>query len=389
MVYYELNSPYSIADWNGLVRAVNEILQNPPEETDCEPIDPIPEVTDPHLWSVGDVTEMRDKLIETCPDISFSEELVIWRPEIIDEIETQMASAWCDCEAACREDCTNALGTVIDYCGAFPTSECLDCTGGCITECTDEERQLATDQGHLAASYMSQWATAWVEYCDLKDEVDDLQNEVDTLEEQLTVLEQARDEACEHGSPEDCANAQAAVDQKQAELDQKQAELDQKQDEMDQKQAEADGYETEAETAAGNSIGYANVVGTAIIANLYTSFIQPGGTWANTACNQLGPKCLVRDPSRCRVSWIIQMRETTVFSWGGSHVGQWINRMLGGFTKDGNPYVTYIRDCGGTPRYACISSGPHACETPCPVTYIHEVRCITRYPKPSGEECCD
>lgn len=98
MAYYDPNLPFSIDDWNKLIRDVNEILENPPEDTDCEPIDAIVEVTDPHLWSVEDVTVMRDKLIETCPDISFEEELVLWKQEIIDEIEEKMDEAWCDCE---------------------------------------------------------------------------------------------------------------------------------------------------------------------------------------------------------------------------------------------------------------------------------------------------
>ena len=83
--YYDLDKPYSIENWNTLIRDVNEILEDPPQGSDCDPVDPIDEVEDPHLWSVEDAEGMRDKLKETCPDISFSEELVLWRPEIIDE----------------------------------------------------------------------------------------------------------------------------------------------------------------------------------------------------------------------------------------------------------------------------------------------------------------
>ena len=98
MSYYDLSKPYSISDWNNLIRDVNDKLENPPPSgEDCEPIDPIEEVTDPHIWSVEDVEEVRDKLIETCPDISFSEPLEIWKPEIIDEIETALEEVWCDC----------------------------------------------------------------------------------------------------------------------------------------------------------------------------------------------------------------------------------------------------------------------------------------------------
>jgi len=98
MSYYDLSRPYSISDWNGLLQAVNDKLQNPPEGDEaCEPIDPIDEVSDPHIWSVGDVQAVRNKLIATCPDISFSEELDMWKPAIIDEIATALGEVWCDC----------------------------------------------------------------------------------------------------------------------------------------------------------------------------------------------------------------------------------------------------------------------------------------------------
>ena len=97
MSYYDLSQPYSIDDWNNLVNAVNEKLQDSPEPSKCEPIDPIDEVSDPHIWSAEDVQIMRNKLIETCPDISFSEPLEIWKPAIIDEIENALEEVWCDC----------------------------------------------------------------------------------------------------------------------------------------------------------------------------------------------------------------------------------------------------------------------------------------------------
>jgi len=96
--FYDVDRPYSIDDWNKLVDAVNEILDDPPEgDSECEPIDPLDTVSDPHIWEVSDVEEMQDKLIETCDEISFSEPLEIWKPGIIDEIESAMEQAWCDC----------------------------------------------------------------------------------------------------------------------------------------------------------------------------------------------------------------------------------------------------------------------------------------------------
>ncbi len=127
--YYDLSEPFSVENWNKLIRAVNEKLEDPPEGDEaCEPIDPIEEVTDPHRWSVDDVQEMRDKMMETCPDISFNEELELWEPAFIDEIETALEEMWCDC---CSEeflhDEEGLTLTIVEYPPlVYSSSICLD-----------------------------------------------------------------------------------------------------------------------------------------------------------------------------------------------------------------------------------------------------------------------
>ena len=95
--YYDIDKPYKIADWNRLVKAVNEILEDPPEDSECEPVDPLEEVSDPHRWSVKDIKAMQDALIETCPSLEFTEDLIKWTLSIIDDIEEGMDKAWCEC----------------------------------------------------------------------------------------------------------------------------------------------------------------------------------------------------------------------------------------------------------------------------------------------------
>jgi len=95
MSFYTPGKPFSLANWNSLIDAVNALLQDPPDG--CDPIDPIDNVTDPHRWAVDDIEVVRNKLIETCPDISFSEETVMWKQGIIDEIESVFGDVWCDC----------------------------------------------------------------------------------------------------------------------------------------------------------------------------------------------------------------------------------------------------------------------------------------------------
>jgi len=112
--YYDLNYPYHINDWNNLITAVNGRIQYPPTHTGCDGLDPLPYVTDPHRWAVSDVQEMRDKLSETCKDISFSEELDLWKPEIIDEIEAAMSQTWCD--DCCDDEFKHEEdGTIIEF----------------------------------------------------------------------------------------------------------------------------------------------------------------------------------------------------------------------------------------------------------------------------------
>src|SRR5574340_616123 len=96
--------PYKISDWNDLIQRVNDILENPPEDENCPPVEPIDEVTAPHIWSKSDIRTVQDKLKETCPDIEFEEIDGMWKQSTIDEIEDAMLQAWCNCTV----DCPNA-----------------------------------------------------------------------------------------------------------------------------------------------------------------------------------------------------------------------------------------------------------------------------------------
>jgi hypothetical protein len=98
--YYESGKPFTRTQWNLLIGDLNELFQNPPGV--CEAIDEIDEADVDHVWTKGDVEEVREKMMELCPDIEFDwegEPLLEkpWSEEIIDEIEDQMD--WCDCGA--------------------------------------------------------------------------------------------------------------------------------------------------------------------------------------------------------------------------------------------------------------------------------------------------
>ncbi len=127
--YYNIDDPYSIDNWNHLIQDINNILQNPPEGSDCEPIDVLPEVSDPHKWSQRDITNARDALQQTCPEISFSTDIVKWKAEIIDEIESQMDQAWCDCSGQQGPN-VRTIPNTCHHGGDFDGSSCEEMSDG-------------------------------------------------------------------------------------------------------------------------------------------------------------------------------------------------------------------------------------------------------------------
>jgi hypothetical protein len=90
--------PYTREAWNGIIDRVNDLCENPPEDTDCEPLEPLEHVDPEHIWTTGDIDQVREKLMEICKDNEFEEELDLWRQKTIDEIEEAISAGWCDCE---------------------------------------------------------------------------------------------------------------------------------------------------------------------------------------------------------------------------------------------------------------------------------------------------
>jgi hypothetical protein len=360
------------ADWNDIIQRVNTLAQNP--DSGCDPVSTLAEVGPDHIWTKTDIQQVRDKLVEICNENSFTAELRLWAQEVINEIEAAITNGWCGCN-----ECSNAQGDVQTYLGTYIVENCLDCgpcdDPTCTDNCTTECRQAAVAAGSIANTKIGLWADAWSVYCTLQDQLN-------ILETQLAALEAARDEACAHGTPEECAAAQAAVDAKQAEVDAKTQE-------RDDKLIEANGYESEAEAKAAESLSLSDTCEPDGGVLFYYSSLAGSALWADYACNQLGPACLGRDPRRCRVWWHVQKKTTTHFYSGPVFEGFWTTVIGGGYTRQGSPYVTNLPGCGGLSAYACASCGPTACDDGCAAWYTHELRLIQDYPEPLGEVCCD
>jgi hypothetical protein len=381
-------------NWNNIIQQVNDLAQNPPEGTDCDPLDTLEEVDSEHIWTKGNVEEVRDKLGEICDENIFSEALKYWEQAVIDEINAAITNGWCGCEEECLLDCSNAVapGTnpIETYIGSWTVEDCH----ANPLPWEWPERELALQAGYDTVLALSDWSDLWVEYCALVDAVEELEHELEVLQNQLSALEAIRDDECAKPLPNNCAAAQADVDEKQADVDAKQVELDAKEDERDAKKEEADNKEDEAEARAAQSAAYA---GTA--PDCMHQFIDDVNSEpiADTDCVFLGPECIGRDPLRCGVSWVIQRKTHQYWKSGEEYHGGWQIMMSGGYTRYGQPYVTYIFfPC--ISQYACSSMGPDPChvypwtwDSGCITYQVEEVRLLQSFPvtTPEGEVCCD
>jgi hypothetical protein len=112
--YYEEGKPFSNENWKDLVDDINELIENP-LGGNCDHVEPLEEVEEDHVWTLKDVEDVREKLIEMCSENEFEEDLdKPWHKEIIDEIENKMR--WCNCGPA-QWDIHEHHLTIGDCCG--------------------------------------------------------------------------------------------------------------------------------------------------------------------------------------------------------------------------------------------------------------------------------
>ncbi|GAG16321.1 unnamed protein product, partial [marine sediment metagenome] len=101
---------------------------------------------------------VRNKLIETCPDINFSEPLEIWKPEIIDEIEAALEETWCDC---CDDDWLHGEdGTQIELFKLSPAvaSNCFGLPDGVPLPLSDLIDGLSVGKSGIKGRRWTIWA---------------------------------------------------------------------------------------------------------------------------------------------------------------------------------------------------------------------------------------
>jgi hypothetical protein len=85
-------------DWNNLVQRINTLIQNPPANTSCSAQPALAQVPADHIWSKTDIQKAQNALKAICTTISFSPTPDLWRQSILDEINTALATGWCNCQ---------------------------------------------------------------------------------------------------------------------------------------------------------------------------------------------------------------------------------------------------------------------------------------------------
>ena len=360
--------------WEELLDQVNDVLQNPPDSSDCEAIDTIDVPDAPHKWSKADIQEVHDKLNEMPGDcFDFAEIPDKWKLTTITDIEDQLDEAWCECEEDCI--CSNAQAeSVITYLGSWDITQCLNCFID-PTRC-DANTDAILDMkqaGGRAELATNNWGASQGEYCKLQKEVEELENELENLEE-------TRDEEC--AKPDNaiaCQEAQEAVDEKQAELDAKIIERDAKKAEADAYSAEADA-EADACTTFGILACDVEICGTCLV---QSAGLEP---IADTDCDSIN--CGVGEEEtprgdRCRVSFQFE-RQLTISDAGWSVTYPWTRFIFGGYTPNGLSYITGVAffdtpPC--VPAYGCQDHGSNQCEFRCVTeTHIYEARLVQFFP---------
>lgn len=91
-------SVFKRSDWNGLIDQVNNVITNPPPDTDCQPQTAIEHVGPNTIWKKSHIREVQEAIKATCDEIEFDPIPDKWKQSIVDEIQDKLGQAWCNCE---------------------------------------------------------------------------------------------------------------------------------------------------------------------------------------------------------------------------------------------------------------------------------------------------
>lgn len=114
----QVTTVLTTVEWNALIDKVNNATKN------CGG-GGIQHVTDPHLWSLQDITTIQGALKSGCNTAKFTTPVgppYLWKQKIIDEIETAIAVGCCNGSCGCG--CQTAAGAYM-YTAGFVYDHCV------------------------------------------------------------------------------------------------------------------------------------------------------------------------------------------------------------------------------------------------------------------------
>ena len=310
------NSPYTRDDWNSLVQQVNAAL----DDNGCDEIDRLPEVPQCHRWAAVDIEEMRRVMEESCVDITFSEDLVKWEVNVVQEIEDQLANVGCDC-AGEVPPCANAgVQSVADvYLDTYADTSCG--TAGFVnSNFTTLRSNMLTAQSDFTNIMVNDYSgTAWPAFCQAKE---------------------ALEKANQGGDAGEIAQAQAEFNSAQASLDAVKADL----------AAKSEITREVFDHRRTDQPSYAELIGTE-------------DPWDESECYCDGDAA--GSPARCVVTWFLDR-----FIEEGVSGPFWRNDAFGLFDHEGNPVVQGIFNRGepqrsGVPVVACYDPEENCVNATC------------------------
>ena len=104
----------TLDQWNALLDAINNALTNCPQTT-------LQHVTDPHIWTVKDITDAQNVLTAACSTNTFTTPAgpYLWEQKIIDELNAAIANGCCGSwyvkECICSVDTNFTLSHQTSY----------------------------------------------------------------------------------------------------------------------------------------------------------------------------------------------------------------------------------------------------------------------------------
>lgn len=384
---------YKRSNWNELIDRVNDVLQNPPTGTDCEPIDPVEHVGSSHIWTKRDIQGVEDAIAQTCPDISFDAIPELWQQSIIDDINAALDQAWCDCEneEECWTECEGA--------GDVQTMEFVTDAVGCdpslylgMDVAAQNLIDEATSHGSAAGQALETYTTKWNLYCYNKWPLDHCLTP--KLERLQALLErQEATAATECAKPDNeaaCTAAQQKVDETQAKIDETQQQIDDLQAQLDEYLADANAAKNTCNTEAAICWSMLQTLQVCLDSQNLCHYIQPR-PWPECDCDWFPSWVSYYDPGQCRYVWkIVLYRE--VYHYPTHDTVYPMNYIigLGAFSPDGTPF------CGSNQlarmawcNKACVSD-EEACATwarDCQPTQTYYFRVTVTGPELRGEDC--